>query len=191
MRVLAGLIGSIAVLASAGVAHAGLLGETVNFDRVLPDLPFDYNIEVGQTGDYIVGVSAPLALSGGDNEYVSAGDDTITYLFGPQAGTGFDLGPHLIIFTESAMPIFGVSVLSTSFTSLTGFDPSDISFTANSVTLDIQKFEYTGSNTLVLKLDLGQGTDSGVPEPGVWACMIVGFAGAGAALRRRRAAFQA
>jgi hypothetical protein len=41
---------------------------------------------------------------------------------------------------------------------------------------------YTGS----LNLDTGGGGGNEIPEPGVWAMMIMGFGGVGAMMRRRR-----
>lgn len=44
---------------------------------------------------------------------------------------------------------------------------------------------YTGS----LNLDTGGGGGNEIPEPGVWALMIMGFGGVGALMRRRRHGF--
>lgn len=43
-----------------------------------------------------------------------------------------------------------------------------------------------GAKSLSIRIDVGQGFQGAVPEPASWALMILGFGGAGAALRRRR-----
>ncbi|MBL8555957.1 MAG: PEP-CTERM sorting domain-containing protein [Phenylobacterium sp.] len=44
-------------------------------------------------------------------------------------------------------------------------------------------------NSITVSYQVSGPSSAGVPEPGAWALMILGFGGAGAALRRRKAAF--
>lgn len=45
-----------------------------------------------------------------------------------------------------------------------------------------------GTKSTAIRVQLGDGVAGAVPEPATWALMIIGFGGAGAALRRRRMA---
>ena len=56
------------------------------------------------------------------------------------------------------------------------------------VQYDEENTVYTGTTDRVGLATLQQTVNGAVPEPGTWALMIVGFGGAGAMLRRRRAA---
>ncbi len=61
--------------------------------------------------------------------------------------------------------------------------------TAGVHSFEVQFFECCGGASGVdFNLPSGVTFTNGVPEPGVWALMLVGFAGLGAALRRRRPA---
>ncbi len=73
-----------------------------------------------------------------------------------------------------------------------GLDPNDINdcCTHNSFSavggLTVLDFDQNGNaTTLAGNVKIGGG-GFGVPEPGTWALMLLGFAGAGAALRRQR-----
>ena len=55
----------------------------------------------------------------------------------------------------------------------------------NLFTQDISTLALTHDAEVSVRIDSVR--DSAVPEPGVWALMLLGFGGAGAALRRRRA----
>ncbi|MBL8555806.1 MAG: PEPxxWA-CTERM sorting domain-containing protein [Phenylobacterium sp.] len=57
-----------------------------------------------------------------------------------------------------------------------------------SVQYDEENTVYTGTTDRVGLAALQQTVNGAVPEPGTWALMIMGFGGAGAMLRRRRAA---
>jgi hypothetical protein len=68
-----------------------------------------------------------------------------------------------------------------------------ISFTATDagkVKIDFRSYSVDGIGPLLDNVTLDV-TGGGVPEPASWALLILGFAGAGAALRRRRAALAA
>ena len=61
--------------------------------------------------------------------------------------------------------------------------------TAGLHSFEVQFFECCGGASGVdFNLPSGVSVSNGVPEPGVWALMLVGFGGLGAALRRRRPA---
>jgi hypothetical protein len=171
-----------AAVLTAGSAQAALQGETVNFDRVIPSIGFSYDQTNGLSGNVVAGVSGPLSLSGGNNLYVTAGDHTLTYDFGPGGG-GLDYPDHAIIFTENALEIVGLSVFSSTFSSLTGFSPSALSFGEHTVALNISHLVWGpgGGNTLVVKLQF-----AAIPEPTSWAMLIMGFGGIGGLVRRRR-----
>jgi hypothetical protein len=55
----------------------------------------------------------------------------------------------------------------------------------NLFTQDVETLALTHDAEVVVRID--SVTEGGIPEPGVWALMLLGFGGAGAALRRRRA----
>jgi hypothetical protein len=173
--------GCLLLLAGAGVlsrqAHAGLLGQTVRLDRLVPSVGFDYDKFVGQTGDVVAGVSGPLSLSLQDNLSVSVGNSTITYEFGPAGGGG--IADDQITFAEAPLTITGISVLSTNFVNLTGFSPSELSFTSNSVDFFIDGLIYGGDNTVVVQLDFAS-----VPEPAMLALFSMSLAGVGIIRRR-------
>jgi hypothetical protein len=165
----------------ASGARAGLQGQTVNVDRVIPSVPFDWNVYSGQTGDLVAGVSGPYSLSTADNDFITVGDDTITYLFGPAGGSGGQISDHVITFSETALDIAGLSV-STDLPTLSGYELSDFTFDAHEVVLNIGNFNYSaGDNTIVVTLSFA----NAVPELSTWALTLCGFAAVGVMLRRR------
>ncbi len=62
--------------------------------------------------------------------------------------------------------------------------PVGLSFTNNEIFLDLKGLSISAGDTIILDLNPGRA----VPEPGVWAMMLVGFGVLGAGLRRRREA---
>jgi hypothetical protein len=91
------------ILLGAGFAlpaQGGLIGETINIDRLIPSIGFDYDVSVGQSGAYTVGISSPLSLSTGNNDYASATNTDLIVDFGPAGGSGGGIFAHEIVFSE-------------------------------------------------------------------------------------------
>jgi hypothetical protein len=108
-------------------------------------------------------------------------------LTGAQAATaritgGFATDDHAEIFLNGVYTGFHADV----FTALTSFDLTS-GFLAGVNTLDFQVFNSGGPGGLRVDDFAGTSGAVGVPEPSVWALMLLGFGAAGVALRRRRA----
>src|SRR5579862_1198255 len=136
------------ILLGAGFAlpvQCGLIGETINIDRLIPSEGFDYDVFEGQSGAYTVGVSSPLSLSTGNNEYASTTNTDLIVDFGPFGGYGGGIPDHEIVFSGlyagTGLSINGVTI---GTNNVPGLIASDITFTANSVTVAIGNINYTG-----------------------------------------------
>jgi hypothetical protein len=72
----------------------------------------------------------------------------------------------------------------------TGFDLSSLTYDSgtNTTTLEVINNDYSDGELANVDFDLVGGPTSAVPEPAVWAMLIAGFFGVGAALRKSRKA---
>jgi len=82
-------------------------------------------------------------------------------------------GPHFAFSGPSVPPITDVTV-----DSLSTLDPTSLSFTANSIDVNVAGEAFSpGSEKVVL--DISTSSVVPTPEPSTWAMMLVGFAGLG------------
>jgi hypothetical protein len=165
------------ILLGAGFAlpvQCGLIGETINIDRLIPSEGFDYDVFEGQSGAYTVGVSSPLSLSTGNNEYASTTNTDLIVDFGPFGGYGGGIPDHEIVFSGlyagTGLSINGVTI---GTNNVPGLIASDITFTANSVTVAIGNINYTGGQVLDVSLET-----SAVPEPSTFLSALLGVGSA-------------
>ena len=174
------LVGLAAVLALAGAAPAfaaGFAGDTVNGTYYYPDTGSVY-----EDDGSAVAPTSFFFNTGFPNTTATVGDTQITISFdaggGAFNGTSFN-GPVITDLTSSR--ITGVTL--DAATTLAGFTASDLSFTSNSVSFNLEGLWVPdASNIVVADIQFG----GGVPEPATWALMLVGFAGLGATLRSGR-----
>jgi hypothetical protein len=160
------------VVMCAQPSYAGMLGETIYIDRLIPSHGFDFNSFVGQSGAYTVGISSPLPLSTGNNLYASATDTDLIVDFGPAGGGGSGQPPdHYVIFSDLYLGT-GVSVTGFSIVidTVPGVSIGDISFDAHSVSINVSGATWPGGR----KLDLAVHAS---PEPSTLVLAALGFAG--------------
>ena len=148
----------------------GLIGETINIDRLIVSLGFDYDVSAGQSGAYTVGVSSPVLLSSANNLNASATDTDLIVDFGPAAGAGGGISDHEIVFsglyTGTGISIDGFTIQTNN---VPGLLLSDITFTANSLTFLIGGVAYSGGQVLDVSLQT-----SSVPEPSTFLPALLG-----------------
>jgi len=161
---IARLIGALVLSVSIGKSYAdiGLVGDPVSVSRHIPSAgytfgPIDYVVQAGPADT--------VALTGGNNLYLNVENSSLLFSFGPIQGAGGPYPPmgHFISFQDlssSAPTIVGISYN----TDLSGFTASDISFTANSVTVGYGGISYSGGQYLTIDLQFA-------PEPSVFALM--------------------
>ena len=166
--------------ALSGQASAGTLldGHKVQLDHSFPDVgSFDF-----APVDFLVGTAAPVNylgiadFSATDTTFVINVYCDVQCDWSNSNFNGFDL----VDFYGVAAPFTGASI--NAATSYAGFDASRLTFTANSVSVDLNGLTANGT----IKIDIAGGGGA-VPEPATWSLMIGGFGGLGAVLRRRRA----
>lgn len=168
---------AVAALGTAGAANASLIGDTVTFNTYFPDsasLTSSQNLLVGAGIECDACPSAGFVLSG---QTLDIGADYIEYI--SSSVTSFAGGSAIFEFLDlDWLPSPGLLVgfvLSTDFTSVS---PADVSFTADSIAIDIGN---SGDGT-TWRLDLV--TRHAVPEPATALLLGLGIVGLGAMRRR-------
>jgi hypothetical protein len=172
-----------AVLAAAPIggvaqAHANFIGSQVTATLYNPQiLPGDI---LGGPSTATVGPSVEFpsgTINGNTNFSIDLTSDQINYT--PLANVTYGNGPFngFVFKFSGAPPITGVSLGGSST-----FTPTAITFTSNSINLNLSGNTVTYGGLAQLNV-----TFAPVPEPAMWAMMVLGVAGLGAQLRRRRA----
>lgn len=168
----------------------GALFITPGMNAWNPVGPAPYSTDVYVPGEWAYALTVPMApstTSGSASLYaVSDGSvvmsnvlgDPITAPFGGNNGYYFRQG-QAVQFTPGGS---AVSLASGSW----GVNPGQLVFTINDNHLLGDNFAFSWAMTC--GNDVIQGQVAGVPEPATWALSIIGFAGTGAMLRRRRQA---
>jgi hypothetical protein len=170
--------------------------DDVVFDAYFGETQYT-NYDSWDESSYIFSFGAPDTSTYGETFFAPGGNLTsfnfliYNYSSGGGGGGGCDdecpasLGPVDATFVVAAWNGFGVS--------------GPALYSQSVVVPQTGGFAWTNIGGFNLALNQGQqyvafltvaGIDSngGIPEPGTWALMILGFGGAGAALRRRRTA---
>jgi len=156
-------------VSSFGVASAnpGIVGDIVSVSRQIPSGgfilgPFEYTAQAGPADT--------VALSGGNNLYLNVEDNSLQFSFGPSGGSGGPFLPleHFILFQDLSPTAPTISGL-TYQTDLPGFEASNISFTAHSVTVGEGGIQYSGGQYLIVNLQF-----AAVPEPSSFALVGLG-----------------
>lgn len=129
----------------------------------------------------------------GTYPFDSVSDGVYTYsetfsLAGYQAATASFTGQFASDNTVDSIKLNGTTLAGSggSFTSYQSFDSAGATFNAglNTLTFVVRNFASTNSNPTGLRVEV-TGSAAVVPEPALWAMMVVGFGLVGAATRRR------
>lgn len=160
------------MVAAPALAGTSFVGDTIDASYYFPDLSTLYSDQglkvVTPPADYSFNIGADLFAD------VSANQITLTF---DSAGffNGGTFNGLVITDTTSANIIGAVLDGSSTLSPVVTFtgDTVDINFAG--VT------DFLATDKVVVDVTFG-----GAPEPAVWALMLVGFAGMGAALRTRR-----
>ncbi|MEZ5351452.1 MAG: VPLPA-CTERM sorting domain-containing protein [Bryobacteraceae bacterium] len=181
---------ALVCLMPVSLMHAGLVGDTVTVETHFPNLATTTESQNFVVADPGVEVSCPaapcaniLVIPGATIDFTS---NAILFTLNLQSGLGTvrdpdDFNGYVFLSLDLGSPITGIVFNQTGFT---GLDSSDVSFTANSVSINLQDTQTGVSASWSIDLITGSRT-SPVPEPS--AAMLLG-AGLGglAAVRRFR-----
>lgn len=207
----AGLAASLAASPAAALIVIGTGASGVDVDE---NLLFTNNPPPGLEIEGITNNTGTLVdITGGEVLYGSGGqarvraqadnriDTPFTYQGVSNQLLGFDFDDASLAFSDAVFRVFVGRGTATSLT-ITAFDTLGTQFQQtlaiprsgffNLTTLDnqlIDRFSIAANGSIedVRQVRFGGIVEAGViPEPTAWAIMIVGFAGAGAALRRQR-----
>ena len=177
-------------LSFAGLASAGVIGDTVTMGRYLNGQtigpgtgccgPVDVVVAAG-TGDL-------TNLSSGNNLYVDMDDLLIRLLLGPFGGSGGGFSDHLIriegidFFGDAVRYLTGITIMS--FGNISGFSLANITFADHSVIFNVGSWNWSGGQEIDVALTFSD--SNSVPEPGSLTLLGLGIVGLGIVRRRKQ-----
>ena len=169
---IAALLSSTVMIAPL-VAHAATVDETYYYtpDSIIDDLgtkalPAHFTVFKGNVYTTVRDGSVRFTDRPGCTPYCQ-------FLPGPFNG---------FVLTYTGLSVTSVTLDPTS--DIPGFTAADFSFTPNTITVNFQDLYQHYPEFVLLDVTTG----GAVPEPAVWTLVLVGFAGLGISLRRRRRA---
>lgn len=170
----------LASLTLHGVTYTGLDGDPSPNVYVSSPGYTNYGAAVGTTTENIL---------------TANGDENILAAFStPYSAVGFNafyngLGNGTLTVFGAANAVLGTFAFAGGFNPDTGLaDRGYLGFTSDAAVYGFQWDTTLGGrmNTGFTNISVGEAGGGGVPEPAAWAMMLVGFAGLGAMLRRKR-----
>ena len=185
VHALAVVAATVAATVSATPAHAAsFLGSTVDVTYYLPDSSTPYP---GSSGDYVVGAGVEVPnLVGEVSLDISASSILVNFFreatFSNYAFNGWVLSDQ----SNNLAAITGVTINPAS--TLGGFNQSNVSWSADSISVNWSGLSFTSETILLLDVTFAS---TAVPEPGTWAMMLIGFGAMGLYLRRRNGSTRA
>jgi hypothetical protein len=183
------LLATLVVTLLPGLAQAGLLGTNATVRYV-----FDNGVPTTTTDPVLVGPGIELSCPGAaglctlltlDTQTVDLGDTTLGYAYSGFGGGFFTnsvVNSMIFEALDPGAPIIGVTLA----TDMPLLDPGRISFTADSVTLDLRGVGLP-STSHFFEVGLVLGSVTEVPAPAAILPFAAGLFGLGLARRRRTA----
>lgn len=188
MRISPALFALSLVVPTTGVSAAILDGALVSEEYRTPDLNSPYPLTAYAPQSFVVGAGqeSTIVLEGVTTFNVDFSDAALnlafdTVLMNPDPT--FNNNPfNGIVFTSTAFgDVASVTIGGTS--NLVGFDNSRVSIVGDELRLNFAGLTYNTDTVVALDFT---GNSGGVPEPGTWVMMLLGFGATGYALRSKR-----
>jgi hypothetical protein len=178
-------LAGLALLVSAPFAHGGLIGDNVTLTKYFPNLA----TPTGSISFLVTDPGVEEACSTSNcfmqpQAYsLDLGDSSIAFTQNLIGGLGLNRDPNPFngyVFTDLNLgsPITGIAFSQTGYT---GFTASDVTFTANSVSVNLQGTSAEIDASWLITLETGD-----VPEPHTMALLAIGLSGIAVISRIRR-----
>lgn len=178
------LLAALAALAvPSGSFAQSFDGSTLNYQYYFPTNSSAYSN--ADNGPFVVGAGTEVTnvADGLATLDISGNNIFIDYLSSSSWAHSSFNGWVLSDETNSLAAILGVTI--NPLTNMVGFDPSRISFTGDSISVNWAGLAFNANTVVSLDVAFGQSAPA-VPEPSTWAMMLFGFGAVGFSMRRAK-----